>query len=280
MNSSPPLTLALWQCSYASGSTEALRRLDSAASQARNQGADLLVCPEMSMTGYAIGADAVQTLAEAADGPLGQAVADVARRHRLAIVYGFPQRHPDGARPFNTVQMIDADGQRLAHYAKTHLFGEVDRAQFSPGPDAPAVFTWRGWRMGLLICYDVEFPEAVRLLGLQGADLVVVPTANMREFDEVPRLLVPARACENRLWVAYANACGQDAMFDYGGMSTVANPQGSVLAKAGRDETLLTVTLNPGDRRDAMRQGQWPSRRPQLYRMLTDPAGTGADQKT
>jgi len=280
MNSAHELTLTLWQCGYADDTARALQRLEIAASQASHQGAALLVCPEMSLTGYAIGPDNVKALAESADGPLSKAVADVARRHRLAIVYGFPQRHPDGALPFNTVQMIDADGQRLAHYAKTHLFGEVDRAQFSPGPDAPAVFTWRGWRLGLLICYDVEFPEAARLLGLQGADLVLVPTANMRAFDNVPQLLVPARACENRLWLAYANACGQDAMFDYGGLSTVASPQGAALARAGREEALLTATLNLGERRDALSLGQWPSRRPDLYRMLTDAASVGGDQST
>ncbi|MDV7397713.1 nitrilase-related carbon-nitrogen hydrolase, partial [Arthrospira platensis SPKY1] len=106
----------------------------------------------------------------------------------MAIVYGYPEQRPEGHRPFNAVQMVDADGTPVARYAKTHLFGAMDRAQFSPGAEAPRVFSWRGWRVGLLICYDVEFPETVRVLGLQGADLVLVPTANMREFDEVPRV--------------------------------------------------------------------------------------------
>lgn len=269
------LGLALWQCPYVSDVGEALARLDQAAAQARAQGADLLVCPEMSLTGYAIGAQAVQALAEPADGPMAQAVSMVARHHGLAIVYGYPERHPDGKLPYNAVQMIDGQGHRLARYAKTHLFGDVDRGQFSPGSAIAPVFVWRGWRLGLLICYDVEFPETVRVLGLQGADLVLVPTANMRAYDAVPRLLVPARACENRLWVAYANACGQDAAFEYGGLSTVAGPEGSLLAQAGRDEALLCVRLQLADGQDARALGQWPCRRPELYQALVSPSDPG-----
>jgi len=268
MSTPQALCLALWQCAYDADVAGSLARLDHTAARARKLGADLLVCPEMSLTGYAIGAEAVQALAEPADGPLALAVGEVARRHGLAIVYGYPQRHPEGQRPFNAVQLIDDQGQGLIRYAKTHLFGDVDRAQFSPGPGLSGVIEWRGWRLGLLICYDVEFPEAVRVLGLQGADLVLVPTANMRDFDAVPHLLVPARAYENRLWVAYANACGHDAVFDYGGLSTVADPMGSILAQASRDEDLLTVTLHQGDCGAARGQGQWPSRRPELYEAL------------
>lgn len=241
-----PLNLALWQTAYAppeAGTALALERLDTAAAQARAQGADLLLCPEMGLTGYAIGAERVAALAEAPDGPLAQAVASIAQRHCIAIVYGYPERHPQGGKPFNAAQAMGPDHQAIGHYRKTHLFGDMDRAQFSPGDAASRVFTWRGWRLGLLICYDVEFPEAVRGLALQAADAVLVPTANMIGFDEVPALLVPARACENRLFVAYANACGQEGPVHYGGLSTAAGPDGRVLAQAERGETLLQVRM-------------------------------------
>ena len=166
-----PLTLALWQCAYAApkaGTGEALRRLDQQARQARSQGADLLVCPEMSLTGYAIGAERVQALAEPSDGPLAQAVAAIARQHRIAIVYGYPERHPAGGKPFNAVQCIDDTGEPIGHYRKTHLFGELDHQQLTAGDAASQVFACRGWRLGMLICYDVEFPETTRLLALQG----------------------------------------------------------------------------------------------------------------
>jgi predicted amidohydrolase len=238
------LTLALWQTPHPASTTEALQRLDAACAQARARGADLLITPEMFCTGYAIGADRVAALAEPADGPLAQAVAALAQRHGIAIVYGYPEQNPDG-RPFNSAQAIAPDGTRLMNYRKTHLFGDMDRAQFSAGDAASQVFEWRGWRLGLLICYDVEFPETVRLLALQGADAVLVPTANMVPFDEVQRILLPARALENRLSVAYANACGREGDLHYNGLSQVNAPDGSTLAQAGDAEALLRATLSP-----------------------------------
>jgi predicted amidohydrolase len=259
-----PLTLALWQTPYAATLAEALQGLDDAAAQARAQGAQLLVCPEMGLTGYAIGPERVQALAEPANGALAQAVATTAQRHGMAIVYGYPEHNPHG-KPFNAAQAIGPDGQLLARYRKTHLYGAMDRAQFSAGDAASQVFTWRGWRLGLLICYDVEFPETVRGLALQGVDAVLVPTANMAAFDEVPQLLVPARACENRVFVAYANACGHEPGIQYGGLSTVAGPGGGVLTCAGRDGELLFATLTRKALDGARRSSPWSARRPDLY---------------
>lgn len=259
-----PLTLALWQTAYAPSVPEALRRLDDAAAQARAQGAELLVTPEMGLTGYAIGPERAAALAEPSDGPMARAVAAIARRHGIAIVYGYPELRPQG-RPFNAAQAIAPDGTPLAHYRKTHLFGDMDRAQFSAGDAASQVVEWRGWRLGLLICYDVEFPETVRLLALQGADAVLVPTANMLGFDEVPRILVPARACENRLFLAYANACGSEAATAYGGLSTVCAPDGRVVCEADRGNALMVAGLPHSALRSAGAASQLPHRRPALY---------------
>jgi 5-aminopentanamidase len=259
------LTLALWQCPYAGHASQALVLLDATAEQARAQGADLLVCPEMSLTGYQIGATGVAAVAEPADGPLAQAVAAIAQRHGIAIVHGYPERHAQDKKPYNAVQFVDADGQRLANYRKTHLFGGIDRAQFSPGAQAPAVFEWQGWRLGLLICYDIEFPEPARGLALQGVDAILVPTANMIAFDEVQRVLLPARALENRVFVAYANACGQEGETTYGGLSTACGSMGAVLAQAGRGEELLIASVSRDDLLTAQASSQLNDRRPDLY---------------
>ncbi len=265
------VTLALWQCPYPANTFDALARLDVTAAQARAQGADLLVCPEMSITGYQIGPERVAALAEPADGPLSQAVAAIAQRHHIAIVYGYPEHNADG-KPYNAAQFIDADGQRVANYRKTHLFGDIDRAQFSPGPQAPTVFEWNGWRLGLLICYDIEFPEPARMLALQGADAVLVPTANMIEFDEVQRVLLPARALENRVFVAYANACGEERGTIYGGLSLVCGPKGAMLEQAAREDALITATLSRTPLQQARASSQLADRRQDLYGLLRPPA--------
>lgn len=260
------LTLALWQTPMAATTAEALQRLNEAAAQARAQGAHGLITPEMALTGYALGAERVAALAEAANGPLAQAVAAIAQRHGLLIVYGYPEHHP-GGKPFNAAQAIAPDGARLMNYRKTHRYGELDRTQFSAGDTASQVFAWRGWHLGLLICYDVEFPETVRLLALQGADAVLVPTANMVPFDAVQRVLLPARALENRLCVAYANACGSEAAWQYNGLSTVIDAQGTPIAQTGRHPALLMATLE----RTAATQQQagLSERRPDLYAALS-----------
>jgi 5-aminopentanamidase len=257
------LTLALWQTPHPASTAEALQRLDAACAQARSQGADLLVTPEMFLTGYAIGDDRVAALAEPADGPLAQAVAGISQRHGMAIVYGYPEKNP-GGKPFNAAQAIAPDGTRLMTYRKTHLFGDLDRSQFSAGDVASQAFEWRGWRLGLLICYDVEFPETVRLLALQGADAVLVPTANMVPFDEVQRVLLPARALENRRFLAYANACGREGALHYNGLSQVNAPDGTLLARAGDCEGLLRVTLSPAALRASEPAHQLVDRRSDL----------------
>ncbi len=264
------LNLALWQTPYLGTPAQSLARLEAIAAQASAQGADLLLCPEMGLTGYAIGPNRVATLAEPANGPLAQAVGAIAQQHSIAIVYGYPERHADGEKPFNAAQAIGPHGEPLGSYRKTHLYGELDRTQFSAGSAASQVFAWRGWRLGLLICYDVEFPEAVRALALQGADAVLVPTANMVGFDEVSKLLVPARACENRLVVAYGNACGSEGDTHYNGLSTAADARGAVLAQAGRGEALMLVQLERSALLAARQHGYLGARRPDLYRPLAD----------
>ena len=239
------MRIALWQTPHPSAgdTAAALRRLDEAAARAAAQGAQWLVTPEMALTGYLIAPERLAALAEPADGPLAQAVAAIAQRHGLGIVYGWPERHPDGAKPYNAVQAIDPDGQRRAVHRKVHLFGAADRARFTAGEAPAAPFEWGGWRIGLLICFDVEQPAAVRALARQGARLILAPTANMLPYDDAPRLMLPRLAAEARVAIAYANACGAEGNTRYGGLSRLVGPDGRVVATAGRDEGLLMADI-------------------------------------
>ena len=232
--------------------------------------ADLLICPEMSATGYNIGAVAVAELAEAADGPLFQRLSALARSHRIALVYGYPELAADGI--FNALQAIGPDGARLAGYRKCHLFGELDRSLFAPGAEPLAQFTLDGWRVGLLTCYDVEFPEAVRVHALAGTDLLVVPTGLMSPFDVVSSLLVPARALESQLFIAYANRTGTEGEVQYCGSSCVVGPDGRDVVRAGRDEQIVYAEISADTL--AVSRADNPylvDRRPELYGRLTRP---------
>ena len=238
------MRIALWQIApLIKRVGEAISSLDSAAGRAVQTGADLLITPEMFLTGYAIGEDAVRGLAEPSDGPTWQAVGEIARRHRIAVLCGGPRRDA-GDQVFNTAQFYGPDGSLLAVYDKTHLFGDVDRLQFSAGKSLSDVLVFNGWSLGFGVCYDIEFPEVARSLARSGAEAILVPTANMTPFDSVATRLVPARSEENGVYVAYANYCGADGEFDYNGLSCLTGPDGQDIARAGRGPALIYGDLS------------------------------------
>ena len=223
--------------------SDRLATLDTAAAQAAAEGAALLVLPEMFLTGYNIGADALRSLAEPMDGPSARQAAYIARRHGVTLLYGYPERAAD-KKLYNAALLV-APGGPVANYRKLHLFGDAERAVFTPG-DSPSVMAEiGGLRVGILICYDVEFPEMVRGLALQGADIVAVPTALMQPYAFVTRVLVRARAYENQVFVIYANRCGSEGDLDYLGESCIVGPDGTELVRAGVREEFITAWLDP-----------------------------------
>lgn len=248
--------VAAWQCLPGPRDVEGnLRRLDDICARAAERRVEVLVVPEMFTSGYAITPGEVLRLAEDAGGPSEVAIAGIARRHRVAVAYGHPERAPDGSAhgpahgrgAYNAATMVGPDGIVRGRHRKVHLFGELDRDQFIPNDTAPAAFDFDGFRVGMLICYDVEFPEAVRRLAVDGARMVLVPTANMTGYEWVQQFVVRARACENGCGVVYANYCGSDDVFDYNGLSVICGPGGEVLAQAdARSEELLIADM-PGE---------------------------------
>ncbi|WP_217164268.1 carbon-nitrogen hydrolase family protein [Streptomyces sp. AC512_CC834] len=258
---------ALLQSSGRPGSTaENLKVLDEAASRAAAAGAGLLVTSELFLTGYAIGDD-IGVLAETADGDSADAVAEIAGRHGLAIAYGYPERA--GESVFNSVQLISADGTRLAGYRKTHLFGCFEREHFTPGEQPVVQARLDGVTVGLMICYDVEFPENVRAHALAGTDLLLVPTAQMHPFQFVAESVVPVRAFENQLYVAYVNRVGREGEFEFVGLSTLAGPDGTARARAGRVEELVLGDVDPAFLAASREANPYlKDRRPGLYGSL------------
>lgn len=260
------IVVAIGQCEAVPGDLEAnLEIIRGIAHRAADGGADLLVLPEMVLTGYAIGSERLAQLAEPLDGPSMHQVADLCRKLRLAICFGHPEH--DGQRIYNALTLIDESGSWLLNGRKMHLYGEVDTEQFYRAEALPSTVTWHGWQIGAAICYDIEFPETARLLALQGADLICVPTANMIGFDAVSEVLLPARGLENQVYVAYANLCGSDEAYQYNGLSVIVGPDGKTLAKAERGEELLYAELDKETLAASRRANPYLSdRRTDLYR--------------
>jgi predicted amidohydrolase len=258
------MKVALWQ----TGSAD-LGRLRERALEGAAAGARLLVTPEAFTSGYAV--PGVADAAQPADGPWHAAIAAIAADAGLAILYGHPERNGDQV--FNSATLVDRGGDVLARHRKGHLYGDVDLATYTPGGGDLALAELDGLRVGMLICYDVEFPEAVRTLALAGADLVAVPTALMRPYEVVARTIVPARAYENQVYVAYANRSGSEGPLTYCGESCVVGPDGADLARAGSGDELLLAEIDPA-RLAASRavNTHLGDRRPELYQALVDGA--------
>ena len=234
---------ALQMHAVAGDRTANLFRIEKAARDAAAQGADLLVAPELAVTGYGAG-DAMSDLAEPADGDLAQRFASLARETGVALVVGFAER--DGETIWNSA--VYADGRRSIVYRKSHLYGPYERALFKPERPAACIVEHRGLKLGMLICYDVEFPENVRRLAQAGAQTVIVPTAlpASDHAELIARKMIAVRAFENQVFVAYVNHCGADALFSYAGLSGIAAPDGTMLAEAPETgEALLFADLDP-----------------------------------
>lgn len=200
---------------------------------------DLVVLPELFQCGYHIG-DLVSDRAEAPDGPFAASMAELAQKHGTAILYGYAERSGDVL--FNAAQCIDKSGRMIGHHRKLLLPPGFEGDHFTPG-DGSTLFRLGAFKVGILVCYDVEFPENVRHVALQGADIVVVPTALGAQWGVVSECVVPARAFENGVFVCYSNYCGVENGFGFFGGSCMIAPDGSELVRAGQTPALLRARL-------------------------------------
>ena len=197
--------------------------------------ADLLLLPELFATGYNIG-DQVVARAEPADGPIAQAVKAIAQAHGVAIHYGFPEI--DGEEVYNSAQCIGPNGLNLGRHRKLAIPPGFERKHFSPGREC-GLFTYRDVKIATLICYDAEFPETVRHVASLGAELVLVPTALGAQWEWVAQQMIPTRAYENGVYLAYANGAGVENGMSFLGQSVIATPDGRELARANAEPHVL-----------------------------------------
>lgn len=198
--------------------------------------ADMVVLPELFLPGYNR-PDLHRTQAQAVEGEWISRLQKMAANHGCGVTLGWAERDQD--KIYNAATAIDGSGQILAHYRKIQLYGPMENASFTPGQEPPPIFTLKGIRCGLLICYDIEFHGHAAGLAERGAEAILVPTANPLGFEHVQRLLVPTRAYENGVTIAYANYCGTEAGLSFSGRSLIAGADGAVLAEAGRFAGLL-----------------------------------------
>jgi omega-amidase len=202
-------------------------------------GVQLVLLPEMWSTGFQN--DRLQELSETTPRILKD-LAGLSERLHLTIIGSLPEKRPDGV--YNTAYVVDRDGSIAGVYQKTHLFSQTGEDRyFRPGHKAVVAKTSLG-PIGLMICYDLRFPELCRCLTLRGANMVVVmaqwPAVRVAHWEA----LLKARAIENQLFVLGANRCGQDSDRVYAGHSRIISPYGEIIARAGNRPANLRADID------------------------------------
>jgi len=221
--------------------------------------ADLVVFPELFLSGYQTH-DLDQIALEPDDDRL-EPLRRAARGSSSAVIVGAPERTATGVS--NSALCFDVDGERAGSYRKTHLFGD-ELAAFEPGEEL-APIELCGRRLGIEICFDMEFPEVARTLRLAGAEMLVTISANMEPFAADHAVYARARALENGMPHLYVNRCGVEAELRFTGASVAIDPDGRELAGAGAGEEMLSVSIGQLQREDP-RERCTEQRRAELYR--------------
>lgn len=236
-------------------------------------GARLVVFPECMNTGYLFDSkEHCARLAEPLNGHYVQAMAELAKKHRIHIASGFTEKEQKSGKIFNSGILLDSRGELALHYHKQFL-ATHDQNWFEFGElGCPVADTELG-RIGLLICFDGRIPEIARCLALSGAE-IILDMANFFAMDQA-EMWVPARAFENGVWFVAATKAGVERSIYYPGGSMIVAPTGDVVAKMPYDtHGVVSAEIDTA----AASYKKWPSggdkfadRRPELYELLAKP---------
>jgi predicted amidohydrolase len=275
----PAMLLACVQTDITFANVDAnLERVYQWLEQAGAEGADLVVLPECMLSGYAFDSRE-EALAHALqlDDPRFAELAKAAASHKLHLTLGFLEI--EGERLFNASVLIGPSGI-VGNYRKIHLphLG-IDRF-VDRGDIAYEVHLAGELRVGMAICYDSSFPEAMRLLALHGADVIALGTNWPCGASRTAEVVPPARSMENHLFFAAANRVGEENGFGFCGCSSICGPDGVVLASTDTDqEIMLLAEVDPADSRNKRIERvpgkhvihRFDDRRPEFYGELAAP---------
>jgi N-carbamoylputrescine amidase len=268
--------IALIQDYTPSDAMDAFREGLESIKNAANAGADLVVFPELSFTKFYPRIPAAERegdvldLAEPVPGPTTEAIADAAREYGVVVVFNLYERAGDEA--YDTSVVVDADGTvlggtRMMHIAHYENFHELD--YYTPGNTGAPVYDTAVGRVGVATCYDRHYPEYMRALALQDADIVAVPQAGAAgEWPgDMMQQEMQVAAFQNGFFVALANRVGREGNLLFGGSSFVADPEGSIVANAPSAEAIVLMACVNFDKcnESSGRKLFLPDRRPDQY---------------
>lgn len=224
------------------------------------QEANLAVLPEMWSSGFAY--KNLNELALRTQG-IVEELLELSRKLKLVIVGSMPE--PNGDKVFNTIYVVD-NGTLAGVYRKIHLFSLLGEDRAFSGGDSWLLADTSIGKVGVIICYDLRFPELSRRLAVEGAQVICVPAQWPKPRQEHWRTLLRARAIENQLFVVSCNTCGMVGKLDFFGMSMIIDPKGELLGEMGEQEGEIVAPL------DLQAMSDWRAqipcfddRKPELY---------------
>lgn len=274
--SEPAATVRVACCQFATDvehPDQSALRTREAIAEAVTAGAQIVVVPELSNSGYVFASEEeARAAAIAPEDPVLEGWAAEARRGDAVVIGGFCELGADG-RLYNSSAIVDGDGVK-AVYRKLHLWNEENR-WFAPGEQPAPVVPTRHGRIGLAVCYDVEFPELTRGLALGGAELIALPT-NWPHDDAPPdgrpilHSLATITAYFSKVFVAVADRCGTERGLEFEGGSVIAGPDGGLRAGpvADRGPAILYADCDltqARDKRTGERNDAFADRRADRY---------------
>lgn len=243
-----------------------IERVDSALSVLADAGVVLSVLPEMWSCGFDNENLQIHALKTPA---ILDALCKTARDRSMVIAGSLPELGEQMV--YNTMYVIDSDGSVAGQYRKIHLFTPTGEHHYFSRGETPVICNTALGTVGLMICYDLRFPELGRVLTDMGASMLLISAQWPDVRKEHWNVLVRARAIENQMFVIASNRCGADPDLAYAGNSQIVSPWGELLARAGVTESNLIAGIDPNEVHNARKRIPCLSERlPEAYRVDID----------
>ncbi|MBQ7044450.1 MAG: carbon-nitrogen family hydrolase [Clostridia bacterium] len=205
----------------------------------KKENSDVVVLPETWSTGY-YPKDNLMSFCEADGARSKKTFSLLAKKLNVNIVAGSVPTLKNG-KVYNTAYVFNREGEAVGEYDKTHLFTPMDEHKLFECGKSTEVFSLDGHKCGIIICYDLRFPELVRTLALEGIEILFAVSQWPEKRIEHLKVLSQARAIENQMFVAVCNSCGEADGTRFGGNSRLIDPWGNVLASADEKEEIITA---------------------------------------
>ncbi len=267
--------------------------LEEAVKQAKKFDVQLLSFPELFVPGYTLSPEEAKKVSEFKDGPSISKACKLAKEYNMALIVPYAEKLVDNGvmKYYDAIAVINEKGELLNSYRKTHLYGQQERDNWCFGHSEYPVYELFGFPVGVLNCYECEFPELQRILALNGAKLIVGPTAadnyyrlpngerSSVPYPDISTLLIPANAYANDIFFAYANRCGYEVRgkdaWHYRGNSIICGPHGDIIVAANHEQNTMLIAdcipANYGMTHPAPDYYYLRDRRPGMYKQLTAP---------